>query len=278
MNLGVRAHNFGRLPLEELVEKVAEKKFSSVQLALSKAIQDIDTNYGRLSSGMAHYIGTAFSKKDIQIAVLGCYINPVHPDINVRRTSLDRFKEHIRYARDFGCSIVATETGNINLDSSLSKDNYSDEALKAVIESVSELVEEAEKFGVIVGIESGIKNPIYSPKRMKSLLDAVKSNNLQVVFDPLNLMTLENYKEQEKVFEEAMNLYGDRIVAMHAKDLIIENGNVKTTPVGKGLLDYECIFKLIKYEKPFINILLEDVKEPYMDGSIEFLKETFSRV
>lgn len=276
MNLGVRAHNFGKLPLEMLVDKVAKKKFSSVQLALAKAVKDIDTDNGRFSHGMACHIGNAFRNRGIQIAVLGCYINLVHPDLSVRKKSLERFKEHIRYARDFGCSIVATETGNLNVDSTFNNDNYGEEALSTVIESVSKLVEEAEKFGVIVGIEAGTKSPIHSSKRMKSLLDAVKSNNLQVVFDPLNLMTAENYKEQEKVFDEAMNLFGDRIVVVHAKDLILQGGNVKTTPPGKGLLNYEYIFKLIKHEKPYINILLEDVKEPDMDSSIAFLKEKFS--
>lgn len=278
MNLGVRAHNFGKLPLEELVDKISEKRFSSVQLALAKAIQGISTDLGSLSPGMAYHIGNAFRSKGIQIAVLGCYINLIHPDQTERKKALEKFKEHIRYARDFGCSIVATETGTLSADSSFNINNYSREALEEVIKSVSELVEEAEKFGVIVGIEAGTKNPIHSSKRMKDLLDAVKSNNLQVVFDPLNLMTMDNYQRQEEVFEEAMDLFGDRIAVIHAKDLLIENGIVKTTPVGKGLLDYECIFKLIKYRKPFINILLEDVKEPYMDKSIAFLKAIYNRI
>jgi L-ribulose-5-phosphate 3-epimerase len=278
MNLGVRAHNFGKLPLEVMADKVSEKGFTAIQLALAKAIEDIDTGLGKLSPGMAYKIANTFSKKNIQIAVLGCYINPIHPDKQQRRLGLDRFKEHIRYARDFGCSIVGTETGTLSFDTSFNPENHSEIGLRAIIESVSELVEEAEKFGVIVGIEAGTKNPIHSSEKMKYLLDSIKSNNLQVIFDPMNYMTLENYKEQETVFKEALELYGDKIAIMHAKDLKIEAGQIKTTPVGTGLLDYECLMKLIKVRKPYINVLIEDTKELYLDGAKEYLRSIFNKV
>lgn len=67
-------------------------------------------------------------------------------------------------------------------------------------------MEEAEKFGVIVGIEGGINHPIHTPQRMKRLLDDISSTNLQVIYDPANFMSLENYKEQEQVIEEAVTL------------------------------------------------------------------------
>jgi sugar phosphate isomerase/epimerase len=277
MNLGVRAHNFGKLPLEVLADKVSEKGFTAIQLALAKAIEDIDTGLGKLSPGMAYKIGNTFSKKNIQIAVLGCYINPIHPDKEQRRMALDRFKEHIRYARDFGCSIVGTETGTLSVDTSFNPDNHSEIGLRAIIESVSELVEEAEKFGVIVGIEAGTKNPIHSSEKMKYLLDSIKSNNLQVIFDPMNLMTLENYKNQQEVYKEAFELYGDRIAIVHTKDLKLEEGTIKTTPVGTGLLEYEPLMKLIKERKPYINILIEDTKEEYLDGAKKYLKDIYDR-
>lgn len=86
------------------------------------------------------------------------------------------------------------------------------------------MVAEAEKFGVIVGIEAGVNHPVHTVEKMKRLLDAVDSQNLQVVFDPMNLMTLENHQEQEKVFEETMEAFGHRIAIFHAKDFKVEDG------------------------------------------------------
>ncbi len=48
----------------------------------------------------------------------------IHPDCHVRRKELERFKEHIRFARDFGCSIVGTETGNVNPDIVYTEENF----------------------------------------------------------------------------------------------------------------------------------------------------------
>jgi L-ribulose-5-phosphate 3-epimerase len=273
LNIGIRAHDIENLPLEELVQEVAGKGLTSVQLALSKSLDGVNTELGSLSPGFARYVASAFSKHNVQIAVLGCYFNMIHPDLVQRRKGIERFKEHIRFARDFGCSIVATETGNVNPEIFYTEENFKEEPFLEVVASVSELVKEAEKFGVIVGIEAGVNHPIYSPKAMKRLLDSINSKNLQVILDPVNLLTIDTYQNQEEIFQEAMDLFGERVVILHAKDFIIENNQLVPTAVGKGLLNYKYIIEEIKKKKPFINILLEETKEPFIDQSIAFLRE-----
>jgi L-ribulose-5-phosphate 3-epimerase len=275
MNIGIRAHDIENRPLEELVTEIAGKGLTSVQLALSKSFEGINTELGSLSPGLAKHIGNEFSKQNVQIAVLGCYFNMIHPDQVERRKGIERFKEHIRFARDFGCSIVATETGNVNAEIIYTEDNFEEEPFLEVVESVRELVQEAEKFGVIVGIEAGVNHPVYSPKVMKRLLDTISSNNLQVILDPVNLLTVDTYENQEEIFQEAMELFGDRVVILHAKDFIVQDNQLLTTAVGKGLLNYDFILKMINEKKPYINILLEDTKEPYIDESVAFLKERY---
>ncbi|MCC3355907.1 sugar phosphate isomerase/epimerase family protein [Bacillus sp. REN16] len=277
INLGIRAHDVEKRPIEALVEEIASKGLTSVQIALGKSLDYINTDLGSLSPGLAHYVGQTFNKNDIQIAVLGCYINMIHPDQTERRKSLDRFKEHIRFARDFGCSIVGTETGNVNAEIVYTEENFKEEPFLEVVESVRELVEEAEKFGVIVGVEAGVNHPIYSPKVMKRLLDSVTSNNLQVILDPVNLLTIDTYENQEEIIKEAFDLFGDKIVILHAKDFIVEDNTLKPTAVGRGLLNYDVVLKLIKQKKPLINILMEETKEPYIDESIAFLTEKYEQ-
>ncbi|WP_251551565.1 sugar phosphate isomerase/epimerase family protein [Neobacillus muris] len=276
-NIGIRAHDVPSLSLEQLTKEIAGKGFTGVQLALAKSFPDINTGLGSLSPGLARYIGGAFRKENLQIAVLGCYINMIHPDVTERRKVLERFKEHIRYARDFGCSIVGTETGNVHAEIHYTEDNFTEQPYQQVVESVRELVSEAEKFGVIVGIEGGVNHPIHTPQRMKRLLDDIPSNNLQVIFDPANFLTIDNYQHQEQVFAEAFELFGDRIVILHAKDFVIDDNWVKMAPVGKGLLNYDAVFKYIKYQKPHINILLEDTREPHLSHSKNYLQEKFEK-
>jgi L-ribulose-5-phosphate 3-epimerase len=278
LNLGIRAHDIGTLSVEELPKQVAAKSLTGVQLALAKALDGVNSQLGALSPGFAKYVGKNFAKNNVQIAVLGCYFNPVDPDLDARRKGMERFKEHIRYARDFGCSIVATELGSFNSDYSFHPDNHSEKGFQMILESVKELVEEAEKFGVIVGVEAVTKYTIYSPKSMRRLLDAIPSNNVQVVFDPVNMIDITNYENQDEIIKEAFELLGDRMVIMHAKDFIVENDQVKSVPAGKGLLNYELILRELKSRKPYINVLMEDTQDPNIEASMKYLKDIYSRV
>ena len=277
-NIGIRAHDMGNLPLEQLAKEIANKGLSSVQLALAKSFPEINTGLGALSPGFANHIGHSFCKENVQIAVLGCYINMIHPEVTERQNQLERFKEHIRFARDFGCSIVGTETGSVIPNLGYTLENYGEQPYQEVVKSVKQLVQEAEKFGVIVGIEGGINHPIHTPERMKRLLDDIPSNNLQVIYDPANFISLENYDQQEKVMDEAFTFFGDRIIVLHAKDFIIENENVKMVPVGKGQLNYDYLFKHLKKQKPYMNILIENTQEPHLSSSIVFIQESFAKV
>lgn len=261
MRLGIRAHDFGKLPAGELAARIAAKKLSCVQLALNKAIAGLDLQPGDLNPGLAFHIGQAFARHGIQIAVLGCYINPIHPDPLTRAALLGWFKEHLRFARDFGCGVVALESGSVNADYSPSAENHGEAAFQAMLASLAELVAEAERFGVIVGFEAVTSHTVSTPQKMRRVLDLIASNNLQVVFDPVNLLSRENHREQRRVVEESLALFGDRIVAVHAKDFVVDAEGWRTVPAGRGQLAYGPLLRHLAARKPHVSILLEEADE-----------------
>lgn len=276
MMLGARTHDFGKSSIEEHAKRIADIGFRGVQLALAKAVSGLDSSLGRLNPGMAHYIKDVLHAHQLHIAVLGCYINPVHPDKVERRRQLERFKEHIRYARDFGCSVVGTETGSLNADFSFHPDNHGEEAFALLTESIRELVQEAEKFGVFVAVEGVGKYVMNNPERIKRLIDEMGSNNLQVIFDPVNLLTIDNYKEQDTVIQKSFELFGDRIVALHAKDFLIEDGKLRSVQAGKGSLNFDLVFRLLKEYKPLSYILMEDTRPEEIGEGMRYLTQIYS--
>jgi L-ribulose-5-phosphate 3-epimerase len=276
MRIGVRAHDFGKLPAEILAGRIAAKGLSCVQLALSKAIAGIDLKPGELNPGMAFHVGQAFHRHGLQIAVLGCYINPIHPDRETRRVLLGLFKEHLRFARDFGCSLVALETGSVNADYSFHPDNHGEPAFQMFLASIAALVEEAEKFGVIVGIEGVATHVVSTPVRMRTVLDTIGSNHLQVVLDPVNLLTADNYQGQDRLMKEAFDLYSDRIVVIHAKDFIIEDRTFKAVRAGQGCLNYKLLLGMIQQRKPYVSVLLEEAGEDTVEECLRFLHNAAS--
>jgi sugar phosphate isomerase/epimerase len=278
MKLGVRAHDFGKLPIDELAARIASHGLSCVQLAPPKAIAGFDADAGRLSPGFAYHVREAFQRQNIQIAVLGCYINLGDRDAALRRPQLERFKEYIRFARDFGCSLVGTETGSVNSDFSAHPDNQGEAAFQTVLASVRELVREAEKFGVFVGIEGVERYVISSPRRLKRLIDEVDSPNLQVIFDPVNLLCAQNHRSQDEITDEALALLGDRICMVHAKDFTITNEKFEELPAGRGQLHYPRLMKWIKDHKPWVNVLLENTQPATIGETVKFMQESYRSV
>lgn len=273
IRIGVRAHDFGCLPAGELAAKIAAQNLVCAQLALGKAIAGLNLKPGILNPGLAFEIGEAFHQHGVQIAVLGCYVNPIHPDPATRKALLGLFKEHLRYARDFGNGLVALETGSVNADYSPHPENHGEAAFQQSLASLAELVAEAENFGVVVGIEAVASHVVSTPQKMRRMLEAVASNNLQVVFDAVNLLSVENFHAQERVIGEAFELFGERIAIIHAKDFVVENGQIKSASAGRGRLRHDLVMKFAVEEKPGISILLEDTNPQTVPESRDFLRQ-----
>ncbi len=62
---------------------------------------------------------------------------------------------------------------------------------KKFLFSVRRLCREAEKYGIIVGIEPGINHPIHTIEKMQRLIDEVASTNLGIILDPTNLIRVD---------------------------------------------------------------------------------------
>jgi sugar phosphate isomerase/epimerase len=278
LRLGVRAHDFGRLPADALAARIAAKGFSCVQLALNKAIAGLNLHAGDLNSDLARQIGGAFARRGVGVEVLGCYINPIHPDLPTRRKMLDYFKEHMRFARDFGCGIVALESGSLNADYSPHPANHGDAAFDEMSESIGELVAVAEQFGVMVGFEAVHCHTVSSAQKMRRVLDVIGSKSLRVVFDAANLLSPQNVGEQTRIIAEALELLGDDIAVIHAKDFVLENGVMRTVPAGRGKLCFAPVWKFLRASNCNAGILLEKSGERDAPDCAKILREQFKDI
>ncbi|GGC84050.1 endonuclease [Thalassobacillus devorans] len=267
MSVGVLAHLFGKMPYKQLASKVGAKGFTHVQLALWKAFDDYDfTKPGKLSPGLALDIASEFRKQGVSISVLACYLHFYHRDEDIRRENIERFKELIRHARFFRAPIVAAEVGKVTGDET-------EEDWKILKESLEELVEEAEKWGVILGIEPANEHLIGTAESLQRMMEEIPSSNIGVVLDPGNLMTASNFSDQDEVIKEAFNLLGNRIVACHAKDRMIDSeGNIQTVVPGQGDLNYSLYMELLEQYKPQVQIVMEAAEEHQMLEAKDYIE------
>ena len=90
--IGMRAHDLDYGDIEVLSDKLAQYNKHTIQFALLKSVTNVNIKDGSFSPGLARYIKKALDKNDISISVLGCYINPVNPDLEARKKEIARFK------------------------------------------------------------------------------------------------------------------------------------------------------------------------------------------
>jgi len=278
MRIGIRGHDIGHYKLDKIAQIMSEKNLKSIQFVMKKIIKEFEVTKGSMTPGMAEHINRTLKKYDINISILGCYINLANPNDSELNELLDTFKEHIRFAKYLGCSIIGTETGALNREYMYTEKNNTEEAFQRSLNSIKILVEEAEKFGVIVGIEGVTKHVMNTPERLKRALDSVKSNNLQVIFDPINFIDESNYDKQDDIIKKSFDLFGDKIMIIHAKDFVYEDGKVKQVSIGKGQFNYKLLLSLIKEKKPYIDIILEDTIPEDLDSSIKYIEEMYKSI
>ncbi|MBR4236443.1 MAG: sugar phosphate isomerase/epimerase [Clostridia bacterium] len=266
MKIGVRGHDYGCAAPRELARRISDAGFCCFQLALHKAISGFAPQLGLLNPGICSEIKNAFEDRRLEVAVLGCYIDPACQDEKKRDYDVRRFLEHIAYCRPLGSSIVATET------SSCTEEDRQVQ-YKLLVESVKRMVEQAEKFGVFVGIEPVLKHTLNTPELARKLLDEVNSLNLKIVLDPINLLSPDNIERQNEIIDECFELFGTEIAAVHAKDVTIEDGAFKPCVIGTGLFDHEYFYRKLNCAKPGIAVLREEAKPETAHLDIAALKK-----
>ncbi|MCD8013021.1 MAG: sugar phosphate isomerase/epimerase [Lachnospiraceae bacterium] len=258
MQIGIRLHDVKKAPLEERLQTAREQGFVCAHLALSKVISENPVDDGALTPGYAMYLKKLFARNQMDIAVLGCYLNLANPNQESLKVITRRYLTNIRFASMLGAGVVGTETGAPNEDYHFEEACHTEEALELFIRNLRPVVGYAERMGVILAIEPVYRHIVCNPKRARRVLDAIASPNLQIIFDPVNLLDISNYQNSDEIFAEAIDLLGEDVVVMHLKDYRVENGSLVSTAAGTGQMDYSRIIRFMKERKPYIHATLED--------------------
>ena len=269
MQLGIRLHDIKKAPLEERLSIAHEQGFACGHLALSKVISEYPVDDGALTPGYALYLKKLFAKNELDIAVLGCYLNLANPNPESLNKIRKRYLTHIRFASLLDVGVVGTETGAVNEEYKFEERNHSEEALDIFIHNVRPVVEYAEKMGVIFAIEPVYKHIVCNPKRARRVLDEINSPNLQ--------LDISNYKNRDEIIEEAMELLGDDIAMIHIKDFVVEDGKLVSVAAGTGEMNYTKIMKFIRERKPYVHVTLENTVPENAVAAREYIQNLWEQ-
>lgn len=260
---GLRAHDFGTRSAETLAPAIASSGAACVQLALAKALPGERLMPADFGEEGLRQVRQAFDDNHLSIAVLGCYIDMVTPDLNEREFSLQRFEAHLAAAAALGCRIVGTETGSPV--PYLNQPGGREAAFRTAVESLRRLVKAAEKHKIFIGVEAVAEfHALSSVEHVKCIIEEFASPALGIIFDPVNLVPTSGIDDIDIFLDECFAAFGEHIVAIHAKDYRMINSETglkksDALPAGLGEMDWEGVFRrLIKAGKHQVPILLEE--------------------
>lgn len=277
LNLAIRGHDLSNVTtVEVLAEKTQAENIQTLQLALGLSFPDWPSDAENLTPGLGQYVKGILQKRDIQVGILSCYINMIHPDKIVREAALTKFESYVRHARYFGATMVATETGNVLSETRYTKKNFTDEAFEEMVQVIQRLVKVGEQHQMLIGIEPGLNHPLYSLKRVEQLLQRIDSEYLGIILDPTNLITSETYHRQVNLVEQAFERFGEKIVAFHLKDYHIQNNKIIPVNLGTGMIDYPAICRLIAKKKPGMFVVLEETKDQAIQEAVQLIQQVWS--
>lgn len=281
MQIGIRLHdvNAALAPEAQTLEARAEtaqaEGFSCVHLALGKVIRGVDFDSRALTEGLALYVKRVLARFGLDPAVLGCYLNLAHPDPEQLLDIQSRYYGHLRTAAILGAGVVGTETGAPNALYKLDANTHSRDALITFIRNLAPVVERAEHWGVSMAIEPVWKHIVYDADRAVKVLDAIKSPNLRIILDPVNLLYTGNADRKEQVIGDAIDKLGEHVAVVHLKDFVRDGAELRSAAAGTGEMDYGPILRFMKERKPYVQATLENTSNENAVAAREFLERLY---
>ena len=202
MRIGVRGHDITADTAWALCKKLDALGVHEIQLVTHKSFPGFV-----YSEETIRDLAASFQRHGIHVAVYGCYIDPLSDEGQAR------FHEHIRYAQILGAGCIATETA-LGVTTA-----QNDEArYQALVPVFRRFADDAAAHGVRCAVETVWVHPICSPEKTARLFADVGSDNLYAILDPVNLLENEADPHRTEKTQRAIELYGDKILAIHWKD------------------------------------------------------------
>ncbi len=279
MKLGVRLHDLGRNTPEILAKKVKEIGFDGIQLVCNKALLGEEKLPTVLNKEKIDSIKEAFKKENIEIFMLGAYFNPVHSNPDKVRLGFENFANFLKYENCFGADFVGSETGSFSDEPWVyHPTNRTEEGFQKMLSVFKDLAKVAEKYNAKMALEGAYGHVCYKPEVLKRLYEEIGSNSVYYIVDLYNYLSIDNYENYLDILKNAIDTLKDRVVIFHLKDFIVIDGKLKQVDLGKGILDYHKVLKMMLDSCPDAYYIFEGVSADGMEESYKFIKKIESEV
>ena len=279
MKIMIRAHDLGVKGDESVCRAVKDHNLDGVQLVAYKCTDDIKYECGGIDLCRAEKLGNTLQSGGCQIALIGAYFNPVHPNEEKIERGISVFRDYLSVAKSLGCDYVGSETGSYNGDPWIYHPmNHSDEALDRVVAIFSSLADYAAERGVSIAMEGAFGHVCHTPERLFEVVQRIGRSNIKIIFDLYNYLDITNYESAYDILDRGLKIFGSSILLFHVKDFVIGEGKLRQCGVGRGILDYDKILSKIYEINPDAILVLEGTTGEDIDFAVSYLREKINKL
>ncbi len=224
---------------DEALEGIAAAGFTNVELSAVP--------------GWTEHVDLDADKGELRRKLDGYGLNPVslsaHSDLTTS-DGLEHGIKGVRWAGEYGIPIVNTAVGG---------HQSADENEAAFLGNINALADEAEKAGVVIGLE--IHGDIMASGAVTlPLLEKIGRDNVKINYDTANVV----YYSGDSAVEDIPKVV-DEIVHVHLKDTTGGKGNWDFGAIGSGVVDFAEVLRILEasgYKGPY-SVELEFSGEPW---------------
>lgn len=275
MNIGLRLHDTLPGNLNERLAIAEGQGFTCAHLAMSKVIPGfkMDDAPSLLTAELAREVRDQFAAHHMECAVLGCYLKLAALDGEERKKTQEIYRAHLRFGRMIGARVVGTETPASAANHWDEDACHGEEALRLFIDSLRSVVQWAEEEDTIIAVEPVISHIVHTPERAERVLDALKSDHLQIILDAVNLFSMDHLDQADMIVEDAIRRLGDKVTVLHMKDYEPAPGEKRPRPIacGTGHMRYDALLRFAKQKS--LPMTLENTKPENAQATREYLEK-----
>lgn len=267
LKIGARAHDYGKKAPRELFEHIRSDGYEGIQLAFKKAVAGIACRQD-ITPEVLEETRSALKDTGLALPVLGTYVELAAADERQRAEAVEEFSAGIAFARELKAGCIGTETTKMSSQPQITQG----EVILLLKRSLEVLLPQAEAAGVIVAVEPVWGHTLHTWQDAVELLKDMRSENLQIIFDPVNLLDPADAGRQAPYFEKCFEALREHIVAVHMKGTRIADGQKQSVRFWDSILDYETVFRLLRQMEGELFVLHEEADPATADRAMKFLK------
>lgn len=281
MKTGICTTDLPVMPAEELFAKLERYGIETVQFHFGSATESGFSPDNALEipaaidAELVALVRRCAERHRVAIKAVNGIFNMAHPDASVRQEGLRRLEGLARAVSGLGCGYITLCSGTRNTLSPWDghPDNGSAQAWDDMMQTVSAAGRMAERFGLVLAVETEAGNIVDTPEKARLMMDTAGSPNLKMIMDCANLFHPGQARREKvrDILRHAFELFGPDVVIAHGKD-IQEGDGIEFCATGEGIIDYPYFIQLLREYRytgdMFLHSIYDEAKLP---GALRYI-------